>query len=108
MPGTSSSRRTSRKTGSNERWADSSIGVVDGESLADLVPVSVRDRAPKGGPMVTREALRPAPERSPERPELKRELGNWMSTALVAGNMIGSAGFLRPGTRAAGVVTWGR
>jgi basic amino acid/polyamine antiporter, APA family len=40
-------------------------------------------------------------------PTLKRELGTWMSTALVAGNMIGSGVFLLPAALAAVMVTSG-
>ena len=40
-------------------------------------------------------------------PELKRDLGTWMSTALVAGNMIGSGVFLLPASLAAVVLISG-
>jgi APA family basic amino acid/polyamine antiporter len=40
-------------------------------------------------------------------PELKRDLGTWMSTALVTGNMIGSGVFLLPASLAAVVLVSG-
>jgi len=49
--------------------------------------------------------LRTAPPAAP--PKLKRELGTSMSTALVAGNMIGSGVFLLPAALAAVMVTSG-
>jgi basic amino acid/polyamine antiporter, APA family len=42
-----------------------------------------------------------------KQPELKRELGTWMSTTLVAGNMIGSGVFLLPAALAAVMVVHG-
>ena len=44
---------------------------------------------------------------TPNEPELKRELGMWMSTAMVAGNMIGSGVFLLPAALAAVMVAYG-
>jgi APA family basic amino acid/polyamine antiporter len=49
------------------------------------------------------ESVRPASDTAP----LKRELGPWMSTALVAGNMIGSGIFLLPASLAAVMVVSG-
>jgi APA family basic amino acid/polyamine antiporter len=57
--------------------------------------------------MIVREAPRATTATPSERPELKRELGTWMSTALVAGNMIGSGVFLLPAALAAVMVTSG-